>query len=299
MKVNYTTLKYLLVALAAVVYLNAIAATYKAIENGKFSDAKIWQPSFPGNYIKTGDSIIITSQVILNMPLAVEGVMIIEKGAALQGNKDISVAKTGVLNNKGNTVVNRLSNAGVVKNELVLETIFDIENSGIMNNSSTTLAGSSLVNEGGILDGNKGSYFSNDMVVASPNSVYGRDIQILQAAFATPVVQIDEVIFCDARLNIVNGNSSRILVELSSSVLGDLQTVSLEKSVDGRNYFRVAEKNGVNNTLILEDPSATENTLWYRIQGYDAHGKKYYFPETLVKIPNNNETLSMMYRTKY
>ena len=285
--------------MASLLFGSVQAATYKTVIHGKFSDEKIWEPSYPGNVIKAGDSIIISSQVVLNTPIAIEGVLLIEKGAGLQGNKELAVSKSGVLNNKGNTVVKRLYNAGKINNELMLEAMLEVENSGIIHNTSTTFAGSTLLNRGGVLEGNKGSYFSNNSVIASPNSVYGKDIQVLQATFTNPIAQIDEVIYCNASLSVFAGSSDKVLVEATGASLQNLQSVVLEKSIDGKTFYRVAEQKTTNTTVLLEDRIAMENTLWYRLSGFDADGKKYAFPEAMVKISDKSETLSMLNRIDY
>jgi hypothetical protein len=289
----------MLIGLATFLLGNANATTYKTTSHGKFTDERIWQPSYPGSTVKAGDSIIISSQVVLNVPVAVEGFFLIEKGAALQGNKELAIAKGGYLTNKGNTVVKRLSNDGQINNELVLEAMLEVENTGIMNNTSATFAGSTLLNRGGILDGNKGSYFSNNSVIASPNSIYGKDIKVFQASFTNPVAQIDEVIYCDASLNVYAGSSDKMLVEVTGNALKNLQSIVLEKSIDGKYFYKVAQQKAESNTLLLEDRIAMENIMWYRLSGYDANGKQYAFPEAMVKISDKNETLSMLNRIEY
>lgn len=297
---NLTTQKLILVSLiASILGGSAYATTYKTISHGKFSDENIWQPTYPGNILKAGDSVVINSQVVLNIPIAVEGTLFIEKGAALQGNKEIRVAKSGLLENKGNTVVKRLSNEGKINNELILEAMMEVDNSGVINNTATTFAGSTLLNKGGVLDGNKGSYFSNNTVIASPNSVYGKDINVFQASFTNPAAQIDESIYCNASLNVVAGGSDKVLVEITSASLKNMETVILEKSIDGKIFYKVAEAKAENSTLLLEDRIAMENTLWYRISAYDLSGKQYQFPEALVKISDKSETLSMLNRISY
>lgn len=299
MKNIYSSLKFLLLGLAAFLCRNTSATIYKATLHGKFTDEKIWYPSYPGNIVRVGDSIIISSQVVLNVPVAVEGYMLIEKGAALQGNKELAVARGGYLTNKGNTVVKRLSNNGQINNELLLEAMLEVENAGIMNNTSATFAGSTLLNRGGMLEGKEGSYFSNNTVIASPNSIYGKNIKVFQASFTNPVAQIDEVIFCDATINVFAGSRDKMIIELTGSSLKKLDMVVLEKSIDGKHFYKVAQQKAEGTAVLLEDRLAMESMMWYKLSGYDESGTEYSLPEAMVKISNNHETLSMVNRIEH
>lgn len=288
-----------MLGLAAFLCRNTSATIYKATLHGKFTDEKIWYPSYPGNIVRVGDSIIISSQVVLNVPVAVEGYMLIEKGAALQGNKELAVARGGYLTNKGNTVVKRLSNNGQINNELLLEAMLEVENAGIMNNTSATFAGSTLLNRGGMLEGKEGSYFSNNTVIASPNSIYGKNIKVFQASFTNPVAQIDEVIFCDATINVFAGSRDKMIIELTGSSLKKLDMVVLEKSIDGKHFYKVAQQKAEGTAVLLEDRLAMESMMWYKLSGYDESGTEYSLPEAMVKISNNHETLSMVNRIEH
>lgn len=298
MKKNYIVPKLIFTTILSYLCFNhANAATFKTTAYGKFSDEKVWEPTYPGNMVKEGDSIIISSQIILNVPITIQGVLVIEKGAGLQGNKDILVTKSGSLSNKGNTVVKRLLNEGKINNELVLETMMEMENTGWVHNSSVTLSGSNLLNRGGVLDGKNGNYFSNNSVIASPNSIYGKNIKILQStSFSNPINEIDESVYCNASMNVFAGEGNKVFVEITSSRLKELTSVSLEKSLDGKIFYKIDEQKAGDNTLVIQDNVANEDALWYRFSGYDEQGKKYAFPEALIKISNKNETLSMLDR---
>ncbi len=234
---NFTTLsKSALILCALLAAKNSEAKTYTAAQHGKFTDEKIWFPSYPGNNIDANDSIIITSQVVLNTPLSIAGVFTVEKGASFQGNKDVAISQTGKLVNKGNTVVRRLLNEGQLDNQLVFETMLEIENRGAINTSSATVAGTSLLNQNGILSGTKGSYFSNSTIISSPASVYEKGVKVFEASYTNPMAEIDEALYCNSTLNAFASGKQSVRIEIAHSGKEKFSSIILEKSTDGK-YF--------------------------------------------------------------
>lgn len=296
MKNIYAFSKSAFVFLALAAANPAEAKTYTAIQSGKYTDINIWQPEYPGITIKESDSIIITSQIVLNTAITIDGLVTVEKGASLQGNKDLQIGKEGKLINKGNTVVRRLSNEGQLDNQLVFETMLEVENKGIINNMSATVAGTSLLNQEGILGGNKGSYFSNSSIISEPGSIYGKDVKLYQAAYTNPMAEIDEAIFCQATLNAVAIDRDKIQIEIVNRGQQQFTSVILEKSTDGVYFTPITEAAFHNNKYTIDDMRVTSAHTHYRAFAYDVEGKKYRMPETIVKISIPDETLSMANR---
>ncbi len=277
---------------------NASAKTYTAAQSGKFTDEKIWQPAYPGNSIQKGDTIIISSHVVLNTPLTISGVAAIQKGASLQGNKDVALNESGKIFNLGNTVVRRLQNQGQLDNQMVFETMFEMQNSGIIHNNSTTVAGTSMVNENGVLAGNKGSYFTNSMFISSPGSIHENGIKVFEAAYTNPMAEIDEAIYCNALISAMPTGKNSVRIEIQNAHAYRFTKVVLERSDDGNVFRPFAEINFNDSHSKIEDFKASANN-YYRAVAFDASGKKYRLPETFVKNSAADETLSMASRISF
>jgi len=297
---NLTTLsKSLLLLCALLAAKGAEAKTYIASQHGKFTDEKIWTPSYPGNNIDANDSIIISSQVVLNTPLSIAGVFTIEKGASFQGNKDVAISVTGKLVNKGNTVVRRLLNEGQLDNQLVFETMLEVENHGTINTKSATVAGTSLLNQNGVLGGVKGSYFSNSTIISSPSSIYEKGVKVFEAVYTNPMAEIDEALYCNSTLNAFASGKQSVRIEIAHLGKEKFTSIILEKSTDGKIFQPIAEIELKNNKYSIEDMQVNSENTFYRAFAYDTDGIKYRFPETFVKNIAEGETLSMASRISY
>lgn len=297
---NLTTLsKSALIICALLAAKSTEAKTYTASQHGKFTDEKIWFPSYPGNNIDAKDSIIISSQVVLNTPLTIAGLFTIEKGASFQGNKDVAISLTGKLVNKGNTVVRRLLNEGILDNQLVFETMLEVENRGTINTKSATVAGTSLLNQDGVLSGAKGSYFSNSTIISSPSSIYEKGVKVFEAAYTNPMAEIDEALYCNSTLNAIPSGKKSVRIEIAHLGKEKFSSIILEKSTDGKYFQPIAEIELKNNKYAIEDMQVNSEQTFYRAFAYDTDGVKYRFPETFVKNITDGETLSMASRISY
>jgi hypothetical protein len=297
---NLSTLsKSALILCAALVAKNAEATTYIASQHGKFTDEKIWHPNYPGSNIAANDSVIISAQVVLNTALSIAGVLTIEKGASFQGNKDVAINQSGKLVNKGNTVVRRLLNEGRLDNQLVFETMLEVENHGTINTSSATIAGTSLLNQNGVLSGTQGSYFSNSTIISSPASIYEKGVKVFEASYTNPMAEIDEALFCSSTLNAFALGKQSVRIEINHLGKEKFSSIVLEKSTDGKYFQPIAEIELKNNKYSIEDMQVNSDQTFYRAFAYDADGRKYRFPETFVKNITEGETLSMASRISY
>lgn len=156
----------------------ASAKTYVAINSGKWSDAATWENGAPGNQINADDEVIVRNHITMNTDVAVNGTLTIEKGNTVMSNKSLFVSKTGKLVNNGNITVKRIVNEGTISNNSMIESMNDMENKGTFHNNQNMVAGTNILNFGGNIDGNKGTYFANGTVVASNNAKFGTDVKI-------------------------------------------------------------------------------------------------------------------------
>jgi hypothetical protein len=156
----------------------ASAKTYVAINSGKWSDAATWENGAPGNQINADDEVIVKNHITMNTDVAVNGTLTIEKGNTVMSNKSLFVSKTGKLVNNGNISVKRIVNEGTISNNSMIESMNDMENKGTFHNNQNMVAGTNILNFGGNIDGNKGTYFANGTVVASNNAKFGTDVKI-------------------------------------------------------------------------------------------------------------------------
>jgi hypothetical protein len=177
--INTNTLKTLITLAALVLTINiASAKTYVAINSGKWSDAATWENGAPGNQINADDEVIVKNHITMNTDVAVKGTLTIEKGFTVMSNKSLFVANGGKLTNNGNLTVKRIVNEGTINNNSMIESMVDTENKGTFNNNQNMVAGSNILNFGGTITGNKGSYFANGSVIASTDAKFGNDVKI-------------------------------------------------------------------------------------------------------------------------
>ncbi|MCW3126143.1 MAG: hypothetical protein JWO03_1801 [Bacteroidetes bacterium] len=156
----------------------ATAKTYVAINSGKWSDASTWENGAPGNEIAATDEVIVKNHITMNTDVAVKGTLTIEKGKTVMSNKSLFIANGGKVNNNGNLTVKRIVNEGTINNNSMIESMNDMENKGTITNNQNLVAGTNLLNFGGNIEGNKGTYFANGTVVASNNAKFGNNIKI-------------------------------------------------------------------------------------------------------------------------
>lgn len=169
---------YFILAAALLTATAAEAKTY-TVNSGKWTDAAAWNGEYAGTTIKEGDVVIIAGNVTMNTNVVIEGTVKIEKGASMVGMKDMVVTKTGMLVNNGNTVMKTIVNEGIISNNLILETMVNFENKGIVGNDNSIVAGNNIHLYDGNAAGNGGTYFANNNVVTSPAAVVGSDVKVL------------------------------------------------------------------------------------------------------------------------
>lgn len=157
-------MKQISTILTVMLFITSIQAKTYTIGSGKWSDPCLWSDDQVGSTINAGDVVIVTGQVTLTSSLLIAGTLQIEKGATLLGAKDITVAKGGILVNYGSTVVRKIVNEGSINNSLFLETMTDIENRSMMENTNTVLAGNNFESVAGKACGKDCRFYANNNI---------------------------------------------------------------------------------------------------------------------------------------
>jgi hypothetical protein len=170
---------YFILAAALLTATVAEAKTY-VVSSGKWTDAAAWNGDYAGTTINEGDVVVITGSVTMNTNVVVAGTVKVEKGASMVGMKDLVVTRTGMLVNFGNTVMKTIVNEGIINNNLILETMVNFENKGIIGNDNTIVAGNNIHLYDGKAEGNGGTYFANNTVVSNGATVIGKDVKVLE-----------------------------------------------------------------------------------------------------------------------
>jgi hypothetical protein len=176
--INTTPLKTIITIAALLIVNFSFGKTYIAINSGKWSDASTWQTEAPGNTISADDEVIIKNHITMNTDVAVSGTLTVEKGNSVMSNKTLVITSTGKLVNNGNITVKRIVNEGTINNNAMIESMNDVENKGNVNNNANMVAGTNLLNFGGNVAGNQGTYFANGTVVSSPTAKFGNNVKI-------------------------------------------------------------------------------------------------------------------------
>lgn len=178
---------YTILAAALLTASVAEAKTY-VVSSGKWTDAAAWNGDYAGTTINEGDVVIIAGNVTMNTNVVVAGTVKIEKGASMVGMKDLVVTKTGMLVNNGNTVMKTIVNEGIINNNLILETMVNFENKGIIGNDNTIVAGNNIHLYDGKAEGKGGTYFANNTVVSSTAAEIGKEVKVLEGG----ILELDE-----------------------------------------------------------------------------------------------------------
>src|SRR5580704_2630246 len=129
------------VILIILIITNSLYAKTYTLTSGKWTDQELWGDNYPGAIIKSGDIVIVTGSVVINIPVTIEGTLQIEKGASMLGNKDLIISRNGTFINNGNTVMEHIVNEGTIMNSMSMDAINNIDNTGHINNTSNMVAG--------------------------------------------------------------------------------------------------------------------------------------------------------------
>ncbi len=260
----------------------ADAKTY-TLGSGKWTDAKIWNNDYPGTIIKADDVVIITGQVTMNTGIVVEGMLTVEKGAFMFGMKDLVISKSGRFINNGNTVMKRIINEGSISNNLVMETMNDMDNKGLIENNNNMVAGNNFENMGGDAKGNGGAYYVNNNVFTSPSSNFGVQVKVFygneieNSKDAPPSTPLS----LSASFNSNNG----VVLNISNPQKLDIVSYRIEKSLDGSNYTLLGVLSDNNGTMHYTDGKIGNAITYYRVKALNASGEEIILPIATAKAP--------------
>lgn len=275
---------YSLLSVAILLAGTANAKTY-TLTSGKWNDTKTWNGEFAGNTIKAEDVVIVSGQVTVTNPIIIEGTLKVEKGASFVGMKDLLVAKSGTFINNGNTVMKRIINEGTINNNLMMEAMIDIENTGSIENNNNVVAGNNLHHYAGNAEGKGGAYFINNTVNTSSVAKFGTDVKVFYGnaiensnASVAPAMKLDATI-----------NESSVVLSVNNPSKKEISLFSIEKSTDGKNFTLVEMVSRVNTdgtvALNYTDNNVNNNTIYYRVTAIGSNGEETVLPVAMVKAP--------------
>ena len=275
-KINTTTTIKTLITLVAIILVNlSYGKTYTAINSGKWSDDNTWENGTPGATITADDQVIIKNHITMNTDVAVVGTLTIAKGMTMMSNKTLVIASEGKLVNNGNLTVKRIVNEGTIDNNSMIESMNDIENKGSVNNNSNIMTGTNLLNFGGNVAGNKGTYFANGSVISSTNAKYGNNVKIYsnpsQATTAQSTMTLE--------VNNVNGN---VVLTVNNPNGETAKKFTIEKSYNGTTFEVVTDVTASNTAtaMVYQDKNVQQEMVHYKVKVDGAN----YLPQATVRM---------------
>ncbi len=283
---NYTLNLIATTLVAVLISSSSSAKTYTIVNNGKWSDATIWENGVPGNEIQSTDVVIIKNHVVVSSDISVHGTLIIEKGNTLVSNKSLAVGKTGHLVNNGSVNVKRLMNEGEIQNYSSLESMMEIQNTGNFNNNVNVLSGTNILNYGGSLNGDHGTFFANQMVINSPDATIANTLKVFigdNAQLAAPTTS-DFSIETFSRENAVT-------LSINNNNQKTLNNIIIQRSFDGALYEYVTSiPNTLNQSVLLySDKNINHSTVYYKVQ-VESNGSIVELPLTTVGLPYTQQS---------
>jgi hypothetical protein len=287
MKALSTNLKNTLVVIGTLVLTNTcIAKTYVATSSGKWNNPTIWEGEQPTKSINSDDVVIIKNHVLIGEDLNINGLLIIEKNSSFISSRSLAVSSNGQLVNNGSLSVRRMINEGKVENYGSFETMSELQNNGNINNDQNIIAGSSILNQAGRLEGNNGTYFANTNVITSKDASYSENVNIfyggeLPTNTSSRDFNVDiETLDNNVTLTIQNISNKKVL------------RYEVSKSTDGENYTALAtNQNMKTDLLIFHDNDLSQPTVHYKVAAITASNEKIEIPTTSVSL--GNSTFSM------
>lgn len=289
---NYPWIVKAIVIIAVLVNLCLLvsATTYNLTTTGKWTAPNIWSPAYPGDVIRSGDTVIIDQVVTANVPLTIYGTLIINEEAAIIGNKEVLINNGGTLINYGNTVVRSLTNDGTVINHLILESSENIVNNGTMINNETLVVGLDFINSG-VLSGSEGMVMSNNEIMNNKSGVIQGSLDLCAAMTITNKGDIDSMNLSICGIAVqqdivnwkVNLSGDYVQIRLEDPKLVSYSYISIEKSTDGKSFneIKAVQKNDFNkydHSYTLNDDAVTAS-VFYRIKVVDQYGIVSYAPK--------------------
>ncbi len=269
---------------------SASATTHTIAGNGSFNDTKLWAAGYPGNVIYEGDTVLLSGNIDLNVDVVIKGALLIKSNARLSGTKNIVVMDAGLLMNNGITIVEGITNRGMVFNKSILETRKDMINTGKVINNQSMVVGNILDNVGTIT-GTGGQLIANTKLVNSKGGLIQGNLDVCSASFLNVdggSIDSTYVSFCGARIFsevflTASIRKDHVVVSLLNSENKSFQKYDIEKSEDGTSFTTVAS---------IEGSSITDVTKAFRYQDTDlsASSNVYY----RMKLTNNDGSVNTL-----
>lgn len=265
---------------------STFAKTFTIVNNGKWSDASIWENGVPGNEIQSTDVVVIKNHVVVSSDISVQGTLIIEKGNTLVSNKSLAVGKTGHLVNNGSVNVKRLMNEGDIQNYSSLESMMEIQNTGNFNNNVNVLSGTNILNYGGSLSGDNGTFFANQTVINSPDAKIANTLKV----FVGENAQLANSSSSDFSIETFSRENA-VTLSINNNNQKTLSNVTITRSFDGNTYEHLTSiPNTLNQAILLySDKNINHSTVYYKVQ-VESNGTVVELPLTTVGLPYTQQS---------
>lgn len=286
MKTSFTNLKNTVLVIGTFAFANiCIAKTYVASSSGKWSSPSTWEGEQPSKFINSDDVVIIKNHVLAAEDISINGMLVIERNSSFISSKSVVVASNGQLINNGRMSVRRMMNEGKVENNGDFETMNEFQNNGNISNSQNVVVGTNMLNQGGRVEGQNGSYFANDELISSKDATYGDNVKIFYGTKA-PVNTTSK----DFNVEVTTSDNN---VTLTVQNLSDKKVIRYEvtKSNDGDKFTSIANtQNTKADYLILQDNENTSAVVHYKVIAVTENGK-INIPTTSVSLGTSTFTM--------
>ncbi len=286
MKTSFTNLKNTALVIGTLAFANiCLAKTYVASSSGKWSSPSTWEGEQPTKSINSDDVVIIKNHVLAADDISINGMLVIERNASFISSKSIVVANNGQLINNGSLSVKRMMNEGKVENNGDFETMNEFQNNGNISNSQNVVVGTNMLNQGGRIEGQNGSYFANDELISSKDATYGDNVKIFYGTKA-PMNTTSK----DFNVEVATSDNN---VTLTVQNISDKRVIGYEvtKSNDGETFTPIANnQNAKADYLIVQDNNNMNGVVHYKITALTASGK-INMPTTSVSLGNSTFTM--------
>ena len=286
MKQFFTNIKLATLSVSLLFAYSASAKTFTAKASGKWNDVSIWENEKPNNLISAGDEVIIQGHVLMSDDIAINGSLIIDKNASFITNRSVAISNNGQLVNNGSVNAKRIINEGKIENFGSLETMSELQNTGNFNNDQNVVVGTTMINQGGSLSGNNGSYFANTNVVSSHGATYSDNINV----FVGGGENTNSLVENEFNVELLSQGNN---VTLTVQNISDKKVLNYEvlKSTDGVSFNKVEyNHNTKNDLLIIHDNEIAESSIHFKVNVITTSGN-ITLPTASIGLGNSNTSM--------
>ena len=118
-----------------------------------------WSQIYQYHHIEPQDTVIVSGNVVIDMPLLIQGKLEITAGANFSGFKPLNIAPGGSLINYVNLVVRSILNNGLIQNNSIIDLLEDLENVGSLQNNHVINCARSFYCHKGSMSGTNSQYY--------------------------------------------------------------------------------------------------------------------------------------------